>query len=367
VYVDWDHGDCDRPLIVGRAYNGKVQPAWHTNGILSGYRSKEYFGAGYNQLVMDDATGQNRVQLFSSTANTQLHLGYLIDQSGNTRGAHLGQGFDLKSEMYGAVRAGQGLYMSTHPTASSSQPMDVSPARQQLEGATNVADALSQASTANQAESLQPAVDALKAYGQSTQHTVSGNSSDGLTAGGGQGDANGFAEPALLIASPAGIALSSQKSVHVTADEHVNLVSHLNTHVATGKSLIASVGEKISLFVQNAGIKLFAAKGPVDIEAQSDAMTLASQQDLTLTSVDGRIVVEAEKEVWLGAGGSYIKINAQTIENGTAGKILERAAQWSKQGASSMRLPAQITSASKGCSWKTAGASADSASSVVLG
>ncbi|MEF1435469.1 type VI secretion system Vgr family protein, partial [Neisseria gonorrhoeae] len=83
-------GDCDKPLVTGRVYNGAKTPEWHSNGILSGYKSKEYQGSGYNQMVMDDATGQNRVQLYSTSTNSQLHLGYLIAQTGNSRGAYLG-------------------------------------------------------------------------------------------------------------------------------------------------------------------------------------------------------------------------------------------------------------------------------------
>ncbi|MDI7066787.1 type VI secretion system Vgr family protein, partial [Klebsiella pneumoniae] len=95
------------------------------------------------------------VQLYSTSANSQLHLGYLIAQTGNSRGAYLGSGFDLKSDAYGAVRAGQGLYVSTHPTASpSSQPLDVREANSQLVNSESVIDALSQASETHQAESL---------------------------------------------------------------------------------------------------------------------------------------------------------------------------------------------------------------------
>ncbi|WP_157658048.1 type VI secretion system Vgr family protein, partial [Burkholderia ubonensis] len=104
VLVGYLGGDCDRPIVLHRIYNGAVKPQWHSNGILSGYRSKEYSGAGFNEMVLDDATGQNRARLFSSSANSGLHLGYLIDQSGNARGAYLGSGFDLKTDSYGAVR-----------------------------------------------------------------------------------------------------------------------------------------------------------------------------------------------------------------------------------------------------------------------
>jgi type VI secretion system secreted protein VgrG len=76
VLIDWVDGDCDRPLVTARVYNSTTQPHWHSNGLLSGYKSKEYQGSGYNQMVMDDATGQNRVQLYSTSANAHLHLGY---------------------------------------------------------------------------------------------------------------------------------------------------------------------------------------------------------------------------------------------------------------------------------------------------
>ncbi|WP_043220916.1 type VI secretion system Vgr family protein, partial [Burkholderia gladioli] len=49
VLVGYLGGDCDRPIVLHRVYNGKVSPQWHSNGILSGNRSKEYGGSGYNQ------------------------------------------------------------------------------------------------------------------------------------------------------------------------------------------------------------------------------------------------------------------------------------------------------------------------------
>ena len=45
----------------------------------------------------------------------------------------------------------------------------------------------------------------------------------------------------MLFGSPAGIGMSAQQSEHLAANQHVNLVSGQSTHVAAGKSLIASV------------------------------------------------------------------------------------------------------------------------------
>jgi type VI secretion system secreted protein VgrG len=310
------------------------------NGLLSGYRSKEYGGSGYNQFVMDDATGQNRLQLYSSSANSYLHLGYLIAQNGNERGSYLGSGFDLKSDAYGAVRAGQGLYMTTHPAVS--QPLDAGASRTQLMNAQSVLDAMSDASTAHQAENLKEGHDALKSFTDATESSVTGPSSCGNTAGGGTGAANAFRQPVMLFGSPSGIALSAQKSVHIANSAHTNLVSGQSTHIASGKSLIASVAEKLSLFVQNAGMKLFAAKGKVEIRAHSDNIEMTAQKSLKVLSATESIEVAAKQEVLLTSGGAYIRIKDGGIEIHAPGKIDIKGAQHSFAGPASLETPLPV-------------------------
>lgn len=336
VTIDWVGGDCDRPLATGRVYNGATQPRWHSNGILSGFRSKEYGGEGYNQLVMDDATGQNRMQLFSSQGSSMLHLGYLVAQDGNVRGSYLGSGFDLRTDAYGAIRANRGLFLTTHPgSGSAPQQLDVQQARQQLDGAHSLLGSLSDASATHQAESLKPGQVALKAFSDATTDNVEHQSSGGRTAGGGKGAANAFKLPILLAASPAGIALSTQQSVHLGADEQVNLVSGQSTHLATGKSLLASVAERISLFVQNAGMKLFAAKGKVEIQAQSDSIEVTAQKTVKVLSATEKVELAASQGVLLTSGGAYIRIQGGNIEIHAPGKIDIKGAQHAFAGPTS--------------------------------
>ncbi|CAE6837806.1 type VI secretion system Vgr family protein [Paraburkholderia haematera] len=343
VIVSFLDGDCDKPIVTGRVYNGAKTPDWHSNGILSGYKSKEYQGSGYNQMVMDDATGQNRVQMYSSSANSQLHLGYLIAQTGNSRGAYLGSGFDLKSDAYGAIRAAQGMYVSTHPTTgTSSQPLDVRDASSQLVNSESVIESLSQASETHQAESLKDGHDSLKSFTDATQNSISGAASNGgNTAGGGTGSANAFKEPIMLFAAPAGIAMSTQRSTNISADQQVNLVSGQSTHIAAGKSLLASIGEKISLFAQNAGMKLFAAKGKVEVQAHKDNIEITAQKTLKLLSATEKIEAAAKEEILLTSGGAYIRMTGGNIEIHAPGKIDIKGAQHSFNGPSSQpyKLP----------------------------
>jgi type VI secretion system secreted protein VgrG len=335
VLIDWVDSDCDRPIVTARVYNGATKPHWHSNGLLSGYKSKEHQGSGYNQMVMDDATGQNRVQMYSSSTNAQLHLGYLVDQSGNARGSYLGSGFDLKTDAYGALRAGRGLYVSTHPVAS--QPLDVGAVSNQLASSEGTIEALSQASETAQAESLKDGHDSLKTFTDATQNNVSATPSNGgNTAGGGTGSANAFTQPVMLFAAPAGIALSTQKSAHVVTNQHINLVSGQSTHIATGKSLIASVTEKLSLFVQNAGMKLFAARGKVEVQAHADNVELTAQKSLLLVSATEKIQAAAKEEILLTSGGAYIRLKDGNIEIHAPGKIDIKGAQHAFSGPTRM-------------------------------
>ncbi|WP_186047312.1 type VI secretion system Vgr family protein [Burkholderia gladioli] len=347
VLIGYVGGDCDRPIALHRVYNGSVKPQWHSNGILSGHRSKEYGGSGYNQMVMDDATGQNRVQLMSSSANSMLHLGYLIDQSGNTRGSYLGSGFDLRTDTYGAVRASQGLFVTTYPKPANSQPLDVREAQQQLVNAESLVEAMSQASQTHQAESLDEGHDALKAFTDATQDSVQGAQSGGRTAGGGTGSANAFKKPVMLVASPASIALSTQDSLHLSSDRQTNLVSGQSTFVASGKSLVASVAEKISLFVQNAGMKLFAGKGKVEIQAHSDNIEITAQRTVKLLSATQTIEVAAQQEILLTSGGAYIRLKGGDIEIHAPGAIDIKGAQHTFAGPTQIDYPLPLAPTSR--------------------
>ena len=195
---------------------------------------------------------------------------------------------------------------------------------------------MSQASEAHQAESLKDGYDALKTFTDATQNSIAGPSSGGITAGGGTGNANGFTNPIMLLASPAGIALSTQKSNQIFAGEQINVVSGQSTFIATGKSLIASIAEKISLFVQNTGMKLFAAKGKIEIQAHSDNIELTAQKTLQLVSATEAIQAIAKQEILLTAGGGYIRMSGGNIEIHVPGLVDIKGTQHSFSGPTRM-------------------------------
>ena len=327
VIITFLDADADRPIITGRVYNGAQSPQWHTNGRLSGYKSKEYKGAGFNQLVMDDHTDQNRVQLYSSNTNAQLTLGYLVGQQGNDRDGFYGSGFALNSDAYGAITTSKGLYISTfgRPGPKGSQ-LDVRESRQQLSEAHALSQSLSDTAAKANAEA-QPGQQALQNFIDATQANYEGSGKEG---------ANRFKEPVLLVGSAAGIALTTPKSTHLHSGEQITMSSAQDTNLSTGKSLIANIKEKISLFAYNAGIKLIAAKGKVEIQSQSGDLDIIAEKVLRLMSATDRIEIWAKKEIVIGADGSAIKINGSGITDMTSGHRISHNADFSLPGPKTM-------------------------------
>lgn len=336
VIVGYWNGDCDKPFVLGRINGGTTPSQWHSNALMSGFKSEGFGKTGaYNAFVHDDATNQSGTRLISYTGKcySALTQGYLIKHDDNTRGQYLGAGFVLHADEFGAVRAGKGLSISAHPKAYDDEQMGVDEARSQLQQAGMLVESLSSASTTAQAESLQTGQDALKALSKAIQHPVSGDTSGGVTAGGGTGSANGFAQPNILVSTPKDIALVADSSTHIVAEKEVNVVSTENTYVATGKSFVVAAAEKVSFFAQKLGAFFVTAKGPIKLSANTDDVSVNAGKDVTVKAK--RIVLDAD-EIIVKAGGSYTRWVAAGIEDGTQGPRTIKSASLSRQGPSSI-------------------------------
>ncbi|WP_411736463.1 DUF2345 domain-containing protein [Pseudomonas monteilii] len=98
--------------------------------------------------------------------------------------------------------------------------------------------------------------------------------------------------------------------------------------VSVVKRLFVGIGQGLSLFVRKLGIKLIANQGPVSIQAQNDTLSLIARDGLEISSTEDEIRITAKKKITLNARGSYIAIDACSIESGTEGDCLIKAASF---------------------------------------
>lgn len=332
VVIDFFDGNIDRPFVVGRIHEAQRSPSKfdHVGKLpdtkkLAGIKSKEVQGEGYNQLRFDDTTGQISAQLQSSHAASQLNLGKLSHPKDKATSEDRGEGFELRTDQWGAVRAGEGLLISTQKQdQAKGEHVDAQVAKQQLEGSQNNAKALSDIAKNQQTDELET-IEQLKEFAEQIQEKIAK-----------------FNKALLLIHSPAGIGLSSNEDIHLSADGQINQIAGDSINLSTQKNLITHAQNRISLFAAQNGIKQVAAKGKFEIQAQSDGMDLLAKQGIQIISTEDRIEITSPKEIVITAGGSQIKINASGVFPTTGGKFEVKAGQHLFMGGAqvSAQLPA---------------------------
>jgi type VI secretion system secreted protein VgrG len=145
--------------------------------------------------------------------------------------------------------------------------------------------------------------------------------------------------PDVVVASAAGIVTTATDSTHMASTNDHAVTAGRDYSLSAGRSYHVAARGSVSLFAYQDGMRFHAAKGAVQMQAQSGPMSLASLKDLTVSSTDGKVIITAAKEVWIGAGGSYIQVNGSGIINGSPGPILEKGASWDVPGADSRNSP----------------------------
>ncbi|MGP2362644.1 type VI secretion system Vgr family protein [Acinetobacter junii] len=317
VVINFFDGNIDRPFVTGRIHEAHRSPTKFDNAgklpdtkKLAGIKSKEVQGEGFNQLRFDDTTGQISAQLQSSHAASQLNLGKLSHPKDQAESKDRGEGFELRTDQWGAVRAGQGLLLSTHSQEQAQgDHLDAQPAKQQLESNQANAKALSEVAKNQQTDEIE-SLDQLKEFADQIQEKIAK-----------------FEKALLLLNSPAGIGLSTSEDIHLSADGQIDQIAGDSINLSTQKNLVAHVQNRISFFAAQSGIKQVAAKGRFEVHAQSDGMDLLAKQGVQIISTEDRIEISSPKEIVITAGGSQIKLNGSGIFPTTGGKFEVKAGQ----------------------------------------
>ncbi len=321
VVIDFFDGNIDRPFVTGRIHEAQRSPTkFDVKGQLpdtkklSGIRSQEISGSGFNQLRFDDTTGQISTQLQSSHAATQLNLGNLSHPKEQATSQGRGEGFELRTDAWGAVRAGKGMLISTYAQEQAQGlHLDANESKQQLEGGLNNSKALSELAKNQQTDPLE-VLDHLKTFLDQIQQRD-------------RDKAAAFKQAIMVLSAPNSMALTSNENIHLSADGHISQTAGDSINLSTQKNFIAHAQNKISFFAAQNGARMYAGKGRIELQAQSDGTDIIARKGIQIISTEDRIEITSPKEIILTADGSQLKINSSGIFPVTGGKLEVKAGQ----------------------------------------
>ncbi|MFV7479058.1 type VI secretion system Vgr family protein [Acinetobacter junii] len=477
VVIDFFDGNIDRPFVTGRIHEAQRSPTkFDVKGQLpdtkklSGIRSQEVNGSGFNQLRFDDTTGQISAQLQSSHAATQLNLGNLSHPKEQATSQGRGEGFELRTDAWGAVRAGKGMLISTYAQEQAiADHLEAAQAQSLLSQGYESMKMLSEVAAKQQTDALnvinrlpkfiqslelkttgqalnstvnlfkeginndpihalkdcggfiqdigalggnakgvvdefnsffsdaKDAVENLKAFIENVEEhgpdIVKGklasikdrihknpfesiqevgkvlanvetkdfdlmstcgtfskgsklevspskalSSLQGFMEGYTQGLESSsdtkqqeqgkiFRQALMLLASPNGIALTTPENIILQASQDIAESASGSINLSAQKNIIGHAQDKISLFAAQKGLRAYAAKGKLELQAQDDAIEAIAKKVIKLISTEDKIEITSPKEIVLTAGGSQLKINADGVFSTTGGKFESKAGQ----------------------------------------
>ncbi|WP_272664597.1 type VI secretion system Vgr family protein [Providencia sp. PROV174] len=308
VAIAFHEGDPDRPYIAHALHDSR-----HPDHVTDKNNTRNVIRTpANNKLRMEDKRGQEHIKLSTEYGGkTQLNLGHLVNAEREQRG----DGFELRTDSWGAIRAGNGLFITTDKQdKAGGDVLAMEEAVAQLKQAQQLTESLKEAANVAKAELAD-----LQTQKELLSETL-----------------NELQQSALLVSSPEGIAQTTPKSIQTSAGENIISTARKNADFSIAKKFTVAAGEIISLFAQKLGIKIFANQGKIAIEAQHDEMSLDALKDLSISSHDGKVIIKAKKEIILTSGGGYIRIAEGTVECAAPDKIIERGAVWQKFGGQSI-------------------------------
>lgn len=304
--------DPDKPEIIGFHHHSQARDLvtsdrrWLSRNMIRTQAN--------NKLRMEDWAGQEGVKLSTEhSGKSQLNLGYLVNQKLEYRG----EGYELRTSGYGAIRSGKGLLITTHdqPDASGKQ-LDMHEALQRLDDAYRRMEGLSQAATRAQAEAAD-----LKAIAEVQKTQI-----------------KDLQEAVMLLSASSSIAFVTPDSIQQSAGANLTLTAGDSADVGVLRRFRVFAGETISLFAHHMGMKLFANRGKILIEAQNDELALTSQQNMTITSSQGHVVLQAGKSLTLtDGGGAYIKLENGHVTIGSPAQVAIKMANFRWDGPDSIQ------------------------------
>ncbi len=307
VAIGFEDGNPDRPYIAGVLHDS----AHGDHVTIRNDKRNVLRTPANNKIRLDDERGKEHIKVSTEYGGkSQLNLGHLVDAEKRPRG----EGFELRTDSWGAIRAHKGIFISADGQAQArGQVLDMEPALARLSAALLEMESL--AASALQAQALAADVSRQQKLLKQKIEQLHGE--------------------VILGSAPKGIALVSGEDMQFSASDNLTLTAGKQLDIGAHKDFTMAVGKQLSLYSRG-GVKLFSSQNDIDIQAQGGNITTWSTEDTHISS-GRKMVITAQDELTLICGGGYIKITGGSVEIGGSGKLLIKNSGIKKAGAGSMQ------------------------------
>ncbi|WP_243901980.1 DUF2345 domain-containing protein, partial [Klebsiella pneumoniae] len=307
VAIAFSNGDIDLPYIAYALHDSEhpdlVNRDNHTRHILR--------TPANNKLRMEDKRGEEHIKLATEYGKTQLNTGHLVDAQGQRRG----QGAELRTDEWGALRAGKGLFVSADAQAKAQgEALDRDAALKEIDRLNQQLQQLEMA--AEQALALKADVDSqIEMFEQRLKPL----------------------NEAVLFSAPEGMALTSGEHLQMTATKNVAINAGEDISAGVMGNMTALAGEKLGLFARTGQLSLKSGEGPAEVQAQNASLRLFAEKKLTLSSASD-ISFAGKKRITLIGGGSYLRLEAGKVEYGTTASYMRKVKRTMAAGANDLPI-----------------------------
>lgn len=214
VAIAYSNGDIDLPYIAYALHDSEhpdhVTRDNHTRNVLR--------TPANNKLRMEDKRGEEHIKLATEYGRTQLNSGHLVDAQGQRRG----KGTELRTDEWGTLRAGKGLFVSADAQAKAQgDALDMSAALKEIDRLNQQLQQLEMA--AEKAQALKGDVDSqIEMFEQRLKPL----------------------NEAVLFSAPEGVALTSGEDMQLAAERNLALNAGEDFSVGVMGNATALIGEK---------------------------------------------------------------------------------------------------------------------------
>lgn len=298
VSVMFDGGDPDRPYIAHAQHDSE-----HPDHVTRDNHTRNIWRtAGDNKFRLEDKRQEEHFKLATPFGKTQLNGGHVVDSERELRGT----GFELRTDEYGALRAGRGMFLSAdaQPVAQGKM-LDMAPAIERLNQS---------AAEMKRLNLLAQQAQALTCDLESQNRLLENRLKDLQSA-------------VLLGSAPQGVAFTSGEHLQMTSKQNTILSAGQHLDMGAMKNITLAASESVGLFAHQSGAKLIANQGDVEIRAEASSMEMTSELLFTISSNKDELLISAPK-LRLNGGGSSITLDNGGILEETPGDYLVKSAHY---------------------------------------